>query len=86
MQRSEVAAPVFAQRASTEHCVACSQSIELRKCQVQRCNNHIMASPTYKICAECLFERNTLSMTDFNERLQEEGKCPHCGHAWKKAS
>jgi hypothetical protein len=26
-----------------------------------------------------LFERNTISMDDFNDRLQEERQCTHCG-------
>lgn len=62
-------------------CPACSAEVQLRKCQVQKCRNMLVVHPTRKICAECLFERNTLSMIDFNQRLEEEVRCPQCDGA-----
>ncbi|HET6343854.1 MAG TPA: hypothetical protein VFH51_02930, partial [Myxococcota bacterium] len=73
-------------RASIQKCAGCNADIHLQKCGVQRCDNLIIVTPSRKICAECLFERNTISMTEFNERLLDEGKCPHCGEAWQRAS
>jgi hypothetical protein len=79
-------APSDQVRASVQQCACCNADIHLQKCGVQRCNNLIIVTPSRKICAECLFERNTISMTEFNERLLDEGKCPHCGEAWQRAS
>lgn len=60
-------------------CTKCHESVTLQACQVQACNNYYVAAPGRKICSECLFERNTISMDDFNDRLQEERQCTHCG-------
>ena len=68
------------------HCRACAANFELRKCQVQRCQNWLIVTATRKICAECMFERNTLSMTEFNARLEEEVSCPCCNAPWQHAS
>ena len=73
----------FVPTSGTKACHACGTKLDLRKCGVQRCRNMLVASPTRKICAECLFERNTLSMDEFNQRLEEEARCPHCNDAWQ---
>ena len=72
--------------AAPQTCQGCGATIDLRKCQVQRCHNLLLPAPIRKICAECLFERNTLSMTDFHQRLIEEGECPSCGNLWPRPS
>lgn len=79
-------AALWAPSTRTETCHACSTKLELRKCTAQKCQNMLIASPTRKICAECMFERNTLSMDEFNQRMDEEATCPHCGKAWQNLS
>jgi hypothetical protein len=79
-------AMAFVQTRLTKKCRSCQKPIEMRKCGVQRCSNMLLANPARKICAECLFERNTISMVDFNERLEEEAHCPHCNDAWETLS
>lgn len=65
---------------TTQHtCNKCHIPVTLQACQVQACNNYYVAAPGRKICSECLFERNTISMDDFNDRLHEERQCTHCG-------
>lgn len=65
-------------------CAACGEKLSLRKCSVQACSHMLLADSRQKICAECRFERNTLSMTDFEEVLAEERACPHCAKSWRK--
>ena len=73
-------APVPQSTGTVEHtCAKCHKSVTLQACQVQACNNYYVAAPGRKICSECLFERNTISMDDFNDRLHEERQCTHCG-------
>ena len=63
-------------------CAHCRKNLEVRKCQMQRCHTKIPVSFSSKICSECMFERNTLSMVDFNKKLLEETSCPHCHRSW----
>lgn len=64
-------------------CMHCHKNVSVRKCQVQKCRNLILIDGASKICSECLFERNTLSIVDFNQRLIEETACPHCSKPWQ---
>lgn len=73
-------APVPQASGSAQHtCTKCHEPVTVQACQVQACNNFYVAAPGRKICSECLFERNTISMDDFNDRLREERQCSHCG-------
>ena len=77
---SMLRAPAPQSTGTVEHiCTKCHKSVTLQACQVQACNNYYVAAPGRKICSECLFERNTISMDDFNDRLHEERQCTHCG-------
>jgi hypothetical protein len=77
---SMLQAPMPQTTGTHEHkCTKCKKAVVLQACQVQACNNYYVAAPGRKICSECLFERNTISMDDFNDRLHEERQCTHCG-------
>lgn len=72
--------PVVQASGTAQHtCTKCHAKVTVQACQVQACNNYYVAAPNRKICSECLFERNTISMDDFNDRLHEERLCTHCG-------
>lgn len=66
-------------------CKACHSSLCLRKCQAQRCENQLFADAEARLCAECQFERNFISMDEFQVRLKAEARCPHCDAQLKVA-
>lgn len=59
-------------------CKKCREAYELQSCQIHSCAHQFVASAGRKICAECMFERNNMSVTAFHERLEEDWQCPHC--------
>ncbi len=77
--------PLTVLAVQSKKCGSCKKPLEVRKCQVQKCRNMILVGGPSKVCADCLFERNTLSMTEFMERCKIETLCKHCGKPWMKA-
>lgn len=59
-------------------CGKCRASLEVQDCQIHACDHSFIAKAGQKICAECMFERNNMSVDTFHERLIEDWQCPHC--------
>ena len=64
-------------------CRSCRHKMEQKLCQSPRCSNWFVPVGQGAVCAECLFEREQLTMTEFMDRIKKEAACPSCGQALK---
>jgi hypothetical protein len=89
--KAKTVSPSYFTHVPTEHytevwvCTGCQKKYPMQKCGSKSCDNFIIKDPARRLCAECLFARNALSIHEFNAMGSREHECPECGKHIKKS-
>ena len=75
---SMIGQPSAAGPNETTSCPNCQVRVEVQPCSIHTCQHSFVAKTGRKICAECMFERNNMSVETFHERLREDWLCVQC--------